>query len=111
MVSMYGPDADQICHVQQTALPLHSRVGQPAGVLELARHYGCSMEVARHALWILHSEGLLRKPQQGLHTRVIAVPEPEAGPNPRELLVELQEAVRGLEVKLQALDTALAKAG
>ena len=39
-------------------------------------------------------------------TRVIARPEP-VRPNPRQLLVEVQEAVQGLQTKLETLAVAL----
>jgi DNA-binding GntR family transcriptional regulator len=76
------------------------------GVLDLARHYGCSMEVARRALWILHGQGLVREPRQGLYTRVIARPEP-ARPDAHELLAEVQRATQALGAKLEALAAAL----
>jgi DNA-binding FadR family transcriptional regulator len=77
------------------------------GALNLARHYGCSMEVERRALWILHGQGLVREPRQGLYTRVVARPEP-ARLGARDLLAELQKTVHGLEAKLEALAAALA---
>jgi DNA-binding GntR family transcriptional regulator len=83
------------------------RVGDKLpGVSELARQYGCSWEVARQALWILHGQGWIGKPRQGLNTRVIARPEP-AEPSPRELLAEVQEMMRDLGAKLEALATVL----
>ena len=76
------------------------------GVADLARYYGCSWEVAHRAVWILHGQGLIRKPHQGLDTLVIAGPEPEE-PDVRELLGEVQEAIHSLGAKLEALAAAL----
>ncbi len=76
------------------------------GVVDLSNHYECSLEIARQALWVLHEEGFVRKPQQGLATKVIASPEP-AQRGARELLAEVQDAVRCLEAKLEALAAAL----
>ena len=57
-------------------------------------------------MWILHGQGLIRKPHQGLDTLVIAGPEPEE-PDVRELLGEVQEAIHSLGAKLEALAAAL----
>jgi DNA-binding GntR family transcriptional regulator len=82
-------------------------VGEPLpGVGKLAREYGCSVEVARQAIHLLADWGLVRRPHQGWWTRVIAVPDPEQ-PNPRELLAELQETVRALGARVEALAAAL----
>ena len=74
---------------------------------KLAYQYGCSWEVARQALWMLHGQGWVRKPHQGLNTRVIARPEPTQ-PSLRELLAEVQEVAQSLEAKLEVLAVALA---
>lgn len=76
------------------------------GVSDVARQYGCSWEVARQAVWTLHSQGYVRQPHQGLVTRVIARPEP-ARPTAFEMLAEVQDAVKDLQAKLDALATVL----
>ena len=75
-------------------------------IFDLARdEYHCSVEVVRKAEHDLADQGWLNQPRQGLWTRVATRPDPD----PRELLIQAQEAHRTLGVKLEALATALAE--